>query len=349
MYAAAECYRYGVDHSNASLEHAHSALNAVLFLTKVTGIPGYPARSFVKKGEPDADGAEWHDSSDGHYRWKGDTSSDEIVGHFFLYSIAYDMLPDRASKLNIVNAVRAITNNILDHGYNLVGESGQPTTWGRWSTSYFESAIGKPDSPLNAIEILSILKVAAHITGDSRFVTEYRKAAFELKYADRSTQYLKLRDEINYSDEELFMLAIYPLMLYEKNPALLSSYQAALDQWWQNEQRENNPLWSFIYQRCAYKKHIQLHDSISRLGRLPLSTVNWMVTNSTRADVPLDGGLDRSKCRQTTVLLPPDELPIRLWNSNPFCADDNGNGTTEEENTPYLLPYWMGRYFHFVQ
>ena len=32
------------------------------------------------------------------YRWKGDTSSDEIVGHFFLYSIACDHLEDRDSS-----------------------------------------------------------------------------------------------------------------------------------------------------------------------------------------------------------------------------------------------------------
>ena len=40
-------------------------------------------------------GGEWHWTPDGRYYWKGDTSSDEIVGHFFIFSIAYDLLPDR--------------------------------------------------------------------------------------------------------------------------------------------------------------------------------------------------------------------------------------------------------------
>lgn len=349
MYAAAECFRYRVEQSAASLERAHAALNAILYLSQVTGIPGYPARSFVESEERYGEGSDWHDSPDGLCRWQGDTSSDEIVGHFFLYSIAYDLLPDRTSKQRIADTVRAIADNILDHGYNLVGESGQPTTWGKWSTAYFQSAKGRPDAPLNSLELLSILKTAAHVTGDTRFAVEYHRAALDLGYAALSTRYLELRDVINYSDEELFMLAVYPLMSYEKDPVLLAFYQKALDQWWQNEQRENNPLWSFLYQRCTRGEHIQLNSAISRLGRLPFNRIQWTVANSTRDDARLDGGTDRFQCRQTTVLLPPDELPIRRWNGNPFCVDERNDGRIEEENTTYLLPYWMGRYFHFVQ
>ena len=55
-------------------------MQAIMRLESITGIPGFPARSFIKVGvdEQPADG-EWHDAKDG-WRWKGDTSSDEIVG-----------------------------------------------------------------------------------------------------------------------------------------------------------------------------------------------------------------------------------------------------------------------------
>lgn len=348
MYAAAECFRYAVDHSPSALAHARRSLDAVLFLSQVTGIPGYPARSFVRKGDAGADGPEWHDSADGHYRWKGDTSSDEIVGHFFLYSVAYDLLPDRASRQRIAATVRAIATNILDHDYNLVGETGQPTTWGRWSWEYFRSAKGRPDGPLNAVELLSILKTAAHITGDPRFAVAYQHAAFELGYAALATQYLELRDEINCSDEELFMLSIYPLMHYERDPALTALYQSALDQWWKNEQREENPLWSILYQRITRRGRISLRAAIVRLGRMPLGTVEWSVVNSTRHDVRMDGGLYRGHTPQTRLLLPPDELPIQRWNTSPFCVDGSNDGRREEEFTTFLLPYWMGRFFHLI-
>ena len=40
-------------------------------------------------------------AEDRQYYWKGDTSSDEIVGHLFLYSVATDLLPDAALKQRI--------------------------------------------------------------------------------------------------------------------------------------------------------------------------------------------------------------------------------------------------------
>lgn len=348
MYAAAECYRYAVEHSPTALTRARQSLDAVLFLSKLTGIPGYPARSFVHLGDAEASGPEWHDSADGRYRWKGDTSSDEIVGHFFLYSVAYELLPDPALKQRIAATVRAIATNILDHGYNLVGESGQPTTWGRWSGEYFRSNKGRPDGPLNAVEMLSILKTAAHITGDPRFATAYHHAAFGLGYATLATRYLELRDEINCSDEELFMLSIYPLMRYERDPALTALYQRTLQQWWLNERREENPLWSIMHQRITHSDHIQLRDAIETLGRMPLDTVEWSVVNSTRNDIAMNGGLYRSHCRQASRRLPPDELPIQRWNTSPFCVDGSGDGRREAEYTTFLLPYWMGRSFHLL-
>jgi hypothetical protein len=54
---------------------------------------------------------------------------------------------------------------------------------------------------------LSILKTAAHVTGDAKYEAAYRKAALDLKYLDRATRLAELTHEINYSDEELAMLS----------------------------------------------------------------------------------------------------------------------------------------------
>jgi hypothetical protein len=57
-----------------------------------------------------------------------------------------------------------------------------------------------------------------------------------------------LREEINYSDEELAMLSFYNLFRYETDRDLLDRYyRPALNQWWENIVREENPLWTFIY------------------------------------------------------------------------------------------------------
>ena len=78
-------------------------------------IPGFPARSFIKPGvdaQP-ADG-EWHDTPDKQWRWKGDTSSDEIVGHYFVYPIYYDLVATDGEKPALRAVIDRITNHILD-------------------------------------------------------------------------------------------------------------------------------------------------------------------------------------------------------------------------------------------
>lgn len=63
------------------------------------------------------------------WEWKGDTSSDEIVGHFFAYPIAYDLLPDEELKRQVAETAKRITDHIIAHGFHLVDIDGQPTTW----------------------------------------------------------------------------------------------------------------------------------------------------------------------------------------------------------------------------
>ena len=162
MYAAAECFRYAVTRSPEALANATSSTEAVLFLEEVAGKRGFPARSYIRKGEPMPVGGEWHWTQDGQYYWKGDTSSDEMVGHFFLYGIATDLLPDGPLKKRIADTAARIMDHIIGHGYYLIDVTGKPTTWGRWSEAYFRQEAS--DSALNSMELLSFLKTAAHIT-----------------------------------------------------------------------------------------------------------------------------------------------------------------------------------------
>ncbi len=67
MYAAAECFRYAVTRSPEALANATSSTEAVLFLEEVAGKRGFPARSYIRKGEPMPVGGEWHWTQDGQY------------------------------------------------------------------------------------------------------------------------------------------------------------------------------------------------------------------------------------------------------------------------------------------
>jgi hypothetical protein len=347
MYAAAECLRYAVTKSPQALANAKKATEAVLFLEEVAGKRGFPARSYIRKGERAPDGGQWYWTADGQYYWKADTSSDEIVGHMFLYGIATDLLPDAGLKTRIAQTTARIMDHILDNGYYLIDVTGKPTTWGRWSPAYFRE--NPPDSPLNSLELLSFLKTAAHITGNPKYENEYRKAALDMGYAQLATRYKELREEINYSDEELAMLPFYGLFRYEKDEELLNRYyRPALDAWWENIVREDNPLWTFIYATGHLTSAVSFANAASTLYRMPVDTIEWTVSNSFRKDIVTDRELGRFQQKQTRTLLPPDELPVMKWNADPFVVDGGNDGHGEDDGAAFLLPYWMGRYLGFL-
>jgi len=341
MYGAAECFRYAVTKDPEALRLAHKSIDAVLFLENVTGVPGLPARSYVKKGDARPNDGVWHWTADGAIQWKGDTSSDELVGHFFLLSVAHDTLGDAALNTRLARAARRMMDHIIEHGYYLIDVTGKPTTWGKWSPAYFAGE-GKSDSPLNAAEFLSFLKTAEHLTGDKKYADEYRKAAVDLGYAALAGRYKELREEINYSDEELAMLSFYPYFRYDHDASMLSG----IDQWWENCQRENNPLWTYIYSMARPNAPVDLAAARATLERIPMDLIEWTTHNSER--VPMVKELDRAQLRQSKNLLPPDERPVMKWNGNPFVVDGGNEGRSEDDGGFYLLAYWMGRYFGFV-
>jgi len=347
MYATAECFRYAATKDPDAMARARKAIDAVLFLEDVTGVPGLPARSYVKKDDPRPKDGAWHWTADRQIQWKGDTSSDELVGHFLILSVAYDLLDDPALKPRLATAARRMMDYIISHGYNLVDVTGKPTTWGKWSPEYFKGK-GKSDSALNAAELLSFLKVTYHLTGDAKYAAEYKKVAVDMKYAEQVARYLELRQEINYSDEELAMLSFYPLFRYEKDPELLVPRRKGLDQWWQNCQREKNLLWTYIYTVGRPDAKVDLAGALDTLEHIPMDLIAWKVVNADRKDLVMDKELDRAHERQARTLLPADERPVMKWNGNPFVVDGGNGGYSEDDGATFLLPYWMGRFLRIV-
>jgi hypothetical protein len=339
-----------VTKDSEALDSLRKSVDAMLRLEAITGRKGFPARSFRQKNEPRHNDGTWHFTPDDEWEWKADTSSDELVGHFFAYSIVYDLSSaDETLKKRLRGAVSRIADHLIDHRYNLTDLHGGPTRWGRYDEAYFETEDGREERALRSLELLSHLKVAYHMTRNSRYDREYHKLISEMNYHGNTTTYLKLRQELNYSDEELAMLSYYPLFRYEKDPELLRTYREGLEQWWANIQREDNPLWIFIYAFCNPARRARTGLAARTLYRIPMDLIKWSVTNSQRHDVPLDMSPERHDRVQTSRLLPPDERRVMKWNGNPFQLDDQGDGRGEDDGAFFLLPYWLGRYHGFLR
>jgi hypothetical protein len=130
IYLGAEAYRYAVTREPQARANARRSAQLLMRLEEITGIPGFPARSFVSTNEPKPHSGEWHPTPGGQWLWKGDTSSDEIVGHYFGYALYFDLVADDADKVAVSKVVARITDHLVRNDYDLIDLDGRPTRWG---------------------------------------------------------------------------------------------------------------------------------------------------------------------------------------------------------------------------
>ncbi len=355
MYAAAEAFRFAVTAEPEAHGKALEALEAILRLEETSGLPGFPARALTHRDEPEfgnhPDG-EWHPTPDGQWEWKGDTSSDEIDGHYFAWGILYDLLPDADAKGRIAAVVRRVTDRIIRDGLYLRDVDGRPTRWGVWAPEKLNhDPEWRAERGLNSLEILAYLNVAFHITGDPRYRATAEELIRDHHYALNTLRQKVLPGDFpgaedNHSDDELAFLAYYSLLRYESDADLRRIYLAGIDRSWNIERPEQCPLWNFIY-GAVTGRPCDAEAGVHALQQIPLDLVNHRMTNHHRRDIRLRPDPDRGGRPQVTTPLPWPERPLHKWNGNPYAVD-GGNGLEEECGTFWLLPYWLGRFHGLV-
>ena len=348
LYVAAQSFRYAATGQPDAKKLAHRSMEAIIHLESVTPIDGFPARAIIQKGEPvDKSHGEWHDTEDGLSEWKGDTSSDELDGHLFAYSVYHDLVADEKEKKNMAEVVHRIMTHIVDNDFLLIDLDGQHTTWGVWTPRMLNGE-WKLQRNLNSLEILSMLKTAHHITGDHKFQQAYLHLIQQHHYALNSIdQKLIAPDPTNHSDDELALVVYYPLLKYETDPDLRSIYLLGFERSWQIIRPERNPLWNFAYGALT-GNHYDRQQSIDSLQRIPMDLICWTVINSHRSDIEIAAEEPGIQEKQSVVPLPADERRMMKWNGNPYTLDYAGGGGAEEDPTIFLLPYWMGRYHGLI-
>lgn len=356
MYLAGECFRYTVTQSKESLANCYESFDAMERLIDISEIPGFPARSFERTGYQVADLSRWRSQEGKPWTWKGTTSSDEIVGHFFAYTIFAETIKDRAWRQRAIDLMAAIMDHIIENDWYLIGSDGKPTQWGRWHPEYvnqFPRAVG--DRRLNSVEIISFLQATYHFTQKEI----YRDKAYELMdqhgYLDNinipasEIGYVPGEDlatDWNHSDDELAFLSYWNLYRYPFTEALREQYRKTIRGHWLLERPEKNPLWTFIYADTG-AQDIDLEEAIWTLREFPLDMISWSITNSHRRDLTF---LEENFRRQSTAtVLPPDERPMSKHNNNAFRLDGGVGGRREYSGDIYLLPYWMGRYLSLIK
>jgi len=318
----------------------------------------------------------WPLTKDKKYYYKTDTSSDELDGHFFFYALYYDLVADtQEEKERVKEVVRNLADHLVRNDFCLVDHDGTPTRWGIYSPAVLNHDFAwYAERGLNSLSMLSYLSVAEHVTGD----TKYGKASRELidKHSYHlNAMYPKMQRGVgsgNQSDDEMAFMSFYNLLKYTKDETLRNQMLFSFFNYWTLEFPEMNPFFNYAYAACGYNKTFTdpwgtyklspwngwLEDSAATLKDFPLDRLNWAQQNNHRLDIvslPQQAGTDPDKAvrqrghRINGKVLSVAERHFNHWNTDPWTLNYGGGGTTLGNGTVYLLPYYMGLYYGYVE
>ncbi len=372
LYCASQCFRYSVTGDEKAKANARRAVEAMIKLTEITGKAGFTARATRYSHEPEfgtESREEWHYCEDNpDCEWLGETSSDEMTGHYFAYGIYYDLVADAKEKKKIAKVVKTITDHIIDNNFHLTDVDGVPTTWANWEPDllnnddrwYYERGT-------NSLEILSFLKTTYHVTGEEKYNDVYEMLVRKHHYAMNCMQYKCEDGHVAHIDDQLDFVNIYPLIVYTDNNAHKEIFKMGLTHHWEYERVERSPFFNIVYGALT-ENYCDIENAAKSLSEMNLDLVRWPVYNSYRKDIVWD-------TEQEAMGIPPQlKYPVEYssrvlvhYDGNPFVCDSgaerfvdinskNVNRTLTLPGTAgangmkammpyiYLLPYWMGRY-----
>ena len=362
MYLAGELFRYAATKSEDALQNAYEAFEAMERLTEISGIKGFPARTYEIDGYQSSDNDPampedqkiWRLTEDGRWRWKSTTSSDESCGHFFVYALFAEIVPDKEWQDRAIHQIKIEMDHIIEHDWYLVTWNGEITQWGRWNPDYVNSfPISVGDRRLNSTLILAFLQTAYHFIGDEIYKEKAYELMDEYGYAENTirpatvighVEGQDLSDSWNHSDDEMYFLTIPALVKYAFTEELKQEYFLTAQSHWEVERSEKNPLWNYLYALIGGEDY-DLEESAWWLREFPMDLVSWRVDNSQRQDLTRIEPNFRKQ--EYTKVLPRDERPMHLHN-NAYRNNGGSQGTREYPPYIYLLPYWAGRYVEAI-
>jgi hypothetical protein len=350
-HVAAMSLCYGATKDESAKASARESMHALYLLQTASGTNGLIARSVLPVEEGKKRGPQWQPTPDGKLYWKSDTSSDEIDGHYLAFYAYYEHIArhDPAERELCLRQVRAVTDYIVDHNYQLIDWTGKRTTWGFWNP---EAVNDNPEhyleTGLNSLQILSFLKVAHYVTGDAKYNTHYQKLIRDYGYLSNTLLSKKVfPDENNHSDNQLGFVAWYPILQLEHDPAIRAALLKGVRRHYEIVKAENSAFFTFVY-ATVDPDYADLAGAIENLQQIPTDRRQWRQENSQRADVLFAPRVNRFGRRVLLQTVPVDEYSFAKWNADPYEPDDGGDGRVEDDGAAYLLPYWMGRFHGLI-
>jgi hypothetical protein len=386
VYTGAAALRFSMYRDEASRAALQKSVDGLHLLFAVTGVPGLFGRCAWKNTDPipttDIAAADLHTGTTGYedYLWRGSVSQDQLSGVLFGYALAYDLTDDENLRATIRGDVSALAHHVKDHGLKIVDVDGQPTPFGDFNPTTV-TVFGLGVGGFAATMALSLFKTAVHMTGDAELSSFYSDELVGVRGFDQlvATQLhvevpdaLKLVDAsaecaTNYNNYNMMFLVMHPLIRYEDDPALKSTYTTALhDSLWDDVgaapliagiplpggannravKDQANSFWTYLYGSIATTppEPSALDDAQSSMDQFWSPPAVGPFSTDNTAAYP-EQCLDRyhQPMHKDAVIPLGDRVPgTFVWTGNPYGIV-YGAPAHEFPGLDYQVAYWLGR------
>ena len=355
-YLAAMCFKYAVTGDENARKEAVESFKAMLWLERISPVEGFFARAIWSttgdKDEMSKHGsgglpAKWYPTPDGKWFWKGDTSSDEVIAHFYSVSIFYELVAQGEEKKLAREHLERIASYIMDNGWVLNDMYGKPTRWGRWNPGYLLRPYGYVDRGINGLEALAFTKTAYAITGEKKLDEGYQQLV-DWGYPENTLRQKNVFPPENIAtwDDNHAFRSYYTLLRYADEPRLRNMYLRSLERTYEVKRMEHIPWFNFTYgaitgNDCDAEKTIQhLRDWV-------LDCVEQSYSNSHRDDLYVESGY--KSYEGGVKCISPRESCVKRASRSAIVLDGGSRGNRVMEPTGFLRDYWMGRYHGFIE
>ena len=360
-YLAAEAFRYGVTGEEEAKENAIRTVHALDAHLRITQVPGFIARVAAPDEPPYNTGYTTHSRYvQGTGEWEGsfwinNTSRDQYTGWFFGMATAYDLIDDEPTRELIREDVKTVIDELRTDGYWIIGENGLPT-----------------DAGPHALETqrLTWHLIAAHVLDDPAYWELYAQLFEEYKDSLRLDNFSWFNKYMEYYGFNLAHENFFTLLRLERDPDRRAFY---LDIFYRAIRKlvhyTHNVFFDVIYlSQCEragacqdFDDHladvkIQLFDfQDPPVREIPKTIPDWPLDP---LSVILSDFVDQYNLRWLADFdyqtLDPRPVLYRcprsfMWQKTPYNIDcPGGDGTEVYPGVDYMVAYWMGRYYSFI-
>lgn len=301
-------------------------------------------------------------------------SKDIYSGHLFALGAVYQLVDDPEIRATVRDLAGQVGRHLMDNGLQIIDWDGQRTSFG----DLYANVIGVG---LNAAVSLGWIKLAVLATGDPELRDFYdncllqrdgRRDCIEQDYGRVKSYVEHLKTpwfysvapgcSINPSNISIHIVSLHHYVWLETDPEIRAIAQETFDTEVMHPDHSRaailhrNPFWNFMWagqKRLGPDSDGPDYDAVEagmcNLRRFPSSLERREIRVSDRYDVTCQARGDQPA---TDAPLPVDEQCqswFTWWNHDAHIVEDcDADPSFVHQPAAYLLPYWMGRYYGFI-